>query len=147
MLPPKNTSKSRLNHLGFTLIEMMMVVVIMGILSALAYPNFTKSLYKARRSDAIEALLSLQQAQERWRSNNTQYATLDLLGISTSSAKGYYTLSLATTPNTTSYSAVATAAPSSSQSNDSNCQTLRVDVNPSGYSGQTLYSPSGCWSQ
>jgi type IV pilus assembly protein PilE len=134
-------------NFGFSLIELMIVVVIGGILAGLAYPSFTHSLYKARRTDGIEALLSLQQAQERWRSNNTQYATLSLLGLPTSSTKGYYTLSLADNPSATGYSAIATATQGSSQFNDHPCQTLRVDVNPANNPGQTLYSPSVCWSQ
>jgi type IV pilus assembly protein PilE len=148
MPPIRNPIESSICRHGFTLVELMIVMVIMGILSALVYPSFTNSLHKVRRSDAIEALLSLQQAQERWRSNNTQYASaISLLGISTTSTDGFYTLSLPTTPNSTSYSAVATASSGRSQWADSQCRTLRVDVNPSSNPGETIYSPSECWSQ
>lgn len=118
---------------GFTLIEMLIVVAIIGILSAIAYPSFMDSLRKSRRTDAVSALTRVQHAQERWRANNATYsAALDATGlnVSTVSPDGHY--SLAITNNTaTTYTAKATARSSSPQVHDTNCTVLQIRMNDS----------------
>ncbi|MEY4562758.1 MAG: hypothetical protein RLZZ618_2035, partial [Pseudomonadota bacterium] len=52
---------------GFSLIETLVVLALLGILVAIAYPSFANSLAKARRIDGRVALLELQLVQERWR--------------------------------------------------------------------------------
>lgn len=60
---------------GFTLIELMIVVVVIGILAAFAYPAYTDSLRKARRTDAQAALVGMAAAMERFMvSNGGSYA-------------------------------------------------------------------------
>lgn len=51
---------------GFTLIELMITVAIVGILAAVAYPAYTDSILKGRRAQARTALLELMQQQERY---------------------------------------------------------------------------------
>jgi len=58
---------------GFTLIELMIVVAIIGILAAIAYPSYQNSVEKARRSDAQGALLGLANAMERHFTANNSY--------------------------------------------------------------------------
>jgi type IV pilus assembly protein PilE len=58
---------------GFTLIELMIVVAIVGILASIAYPSYMDSVTKSRRSDAQAALLGLAQAMERNYTSNTTY--------------------------------------------------------------------------
>ena len=59
---------------GFTLIELMIAVAIIGILAGIALPAYQDYVRQARRSDAGAALLDFAQDLERWRVNNPSYA-------------------------------------------------------------------------
>ena len=77
---------------GFTLIETLAAVSIAGVLASIAYPTFEAPIQKARRTDALVALMQLQMAEERWRSNHRGYATLEELGAASTSANRYYAM-------------------------------------------------------
>lgn len=64
----------RMNFYGFTLIELMIVVVIIGILAAIAYPSYSKYMVQTRRSDAQIALTRMAAAQEKYFSDFGYYA-------------------------------------------------------------------------
>lgn len=156
----KTTDRSR----GFTLIEMLITIVVLGILAAVVYPNLSSYVKKGRRSEAYNALNAVQQAQERHRANNSTFATslTDAttasppgLGFgSTSTASGLYTLSLDSV-SATGYAVIATAVSGRSQADDSNCQQLRVRSasgslfygSASGDSAFTESSNNKCWSR
>jgi len=59
---------------GFTIIELMIVIGIVALLTALAYPSYAQYVLKARRGEAQQLLLNWSINQEIWRSNNVQYA-------------------------------------------------------------------------
>ena len=58
---------------GFTLIELMIVVAIIALLSAIAYPAYTDSVRKGKRAEGRAALLDLLQQQERYMTQNGSY--------------------------------------------------------------------------
>lgn len=62
------------NTRGFTLIEMLIVVVIIGLLAAVAFPTYQNFIRDARRADAKAALMDLASAMERHYSENLTYA-------------------------------------------------------------------------
>jgi type IV pilus assembly protein PilE len=64
-------------RLGFTLIDLAITVAIIGILSAIAYPNFAESMRKVRRAEARAALMQLMQQQERYYSQYGLYLPFD----------------------------------------------------------------------
>ena len=131
------------NTRGFTLIEVMVVVAIVGILASVAYPSFLSQVRKSRRSDAVQALSQLQQAQERWRANNSTYAsTIAALGVTSPTSGSYYALAITGTPTGSTYTATATAVSGKSQANDTGCTTLTVAVS----NGTATNMPTSCWS-
>jgi type IV pilus assembly protein PilE len=58
---------------GFTLIELMIAVAIVGILAAIAYPQYVEYVRKGRRAECRSALLVGAQKMEKFYSNNNQY--------------------------------------------------------------------------
>ena len=116
---------------GFTLLELLITIVIVGILASIAYPSFIDSIRKSRRSDGIAALTQIRHAQERFRANNPTYAgTLDNTGLNLSdtSPDGHYTM--AVSGNTTkAYVATATAKSGSPQISDLVCRVLKLELN------------------
>jgi type IV pilus assembly protein PilE len=61
---------------GFTLIELMVTVAIIGILSAIALPAYTAYVLRARTTEAFTALGGLQPVAEQYWSNNRTFSTL-----------------------------------------------------------------------
>ncbi|MDD5275581.1 MAG: type IV pilin protein [Methylovulum sp.] len=111
---------NKLRTQGFTLIELVVVVAIIGILAAIALPSYQDSVRKGRRGDAKGELMRLVQAEEKWRVSHTSYGTLTDIGGAV--ANSYYTF--AVTANTASAFTI-TCTPQNDQANDS-CGTLSI---------------------
>jgi len=120
---------------GFTLIETLAAVSIAGVLASIAYPTFEAPIQKARRTDALVALMQLQMAEERWHSNHRRYAALDELGASAASANRYYTLQIVSADED---GFALQAVASGSQARDQACRYLTLSV-----SGANVVQASG----
>jgi len=116
---------------GFTLIELMITVAIIAILTAIAYPAYTKYVLKGYRSEGLAMLNDAVARMERYYAQNNSYvgATLQTIGLTStnvatlSSPTGRYSLSLSVTPTATTYTVLATAV--APQTNDS-CGNLSI---------------------
>ena len=119
----------KLFNKGFTLIELMIVVVIMGILAAFAYPNYTRYIVESRRSDAQIALTQLAAQEEKYFSQCNTYIATPYTGGSvvlctglgtypTASSNGFYTLSVASATIATTFTATATPVAGTTQAAD-----------------------------
>ena len=114
---------------GFTLLELMIVVVIIAILAAIAIPAYGRYAFRAHRVDGQELLLRIANAQERFYATNNKYGALSGttgLGFNDPaiSEKGYY--SVASVVSSSSQAFVATATPVGAQANDV-CGALSID--------------------
>lgn len=126
------TALPRSQH-GFTLAELMIVVVVIGLLAAVALPTFMDAMRKSRRSEAFTALAGVQQAQERWRGSHASYAdTLGAgeegspgLGLPNETPSGYYAVSIAAA-DAAGYTLVAEGKSGTTQAGDSQCRKLAV---------------------
>jgi type IV pilus assembly protein PilE len=126
------TQGQRLRPSGFTLIEMMIALVVVGLLAMVAMPSLMDAIRKSRRGEAFAALSAIQQAQERWRGSNASYtATLSSLNVPNLNAagntsSGNYALSIDGSSQT-GYTVTATGVSGTSQELDA-CRKLSVQM-------------------
>jgi len=153
---------------GFTLIELMVVVVIATILLSIAVPSYMSQIRQSRRTEAKTAILDLSGREERYLSTNpagytNTPASLGYVGFGVGNpiGNGYYYLTVCSPATATcvpglnmpsppaapSYTIVASPVPGQSQVKDLQCQLLAVDAAGQQYAvdsngnDQTKY----CW--
>ncbi|SEI46937.1 type IV pilus assembly protein PilE [Allopseudospirillum japonicum] len=108
-------------HLGMTLIELMIVVAIVGILAAFAYPNYQESVRKSRRADGQALLLQAATRQEEYFNVHRTYADTVLKLYGTNSKKSndeHYTLNISACAGGIDECFRVTATPQGSQAVD-----------------------------
>jgi len=111
---------------GFTLIELMITVSIIGLLTILVYPSYISSVQQARRSDGKSTLLDVQAQLERCYTQSLSYSTcIPTLNLPVTSPETYYTVNVSGTAATTTYTLAATAV--GVQAQDTQCAVFFVN--------------------
>jgi type IV pilus assembly protein PilE len=121
-----------LNARGFTLIEVMIVVVIVAILAGIALPSYQEHVRKSRRIDARETLTRMAALQERFFFQNSRYSNkLSDLGGNTS-PEGWYSITMTHAPACAdgaacnNFTITATPPDGSPQKSDVKCATFSI---------------------
>jgi len=130
---------------GVTLLELMIVVVIIGIMATIAYPNYRQFVARAKRNEAKAALLQIAQNQERFYLQNNTYTT-DMTQLGFPVAGAYIT-------DTDSYSISVTVADANdftaiaiyqrADDEAGKCLTFNID----GRGGKTSAPYVDCWTR
>ena len=126
-------------QLGFTLIELIIVIVIMSILTLIALPSYQTWVLKSHRSDAMSSLAQDQTSIERCYAQTFSYsASCTAFPVFPhSSPQGYYTISL-TNQTATSYTLTATSK--GTQTRDTTCTTMSLNQ-----TGAKTATSTKCW--
>jgi len=128
---------------GFTLIELMITVAIIGILAAVALPSYRSSVLRSARSEGKSALLEAATRQEQFYLDNKTYtATITDLGITALTESGNYSVSAAATTNI-AINYTLTATPQGGQADDTDCANLTLTSN--GVKGASGTDTADCW--
>lgn len=147
---------------GFTLIELMVVVAVVGILAAIAYPSYQTYVLRSNRSEGQALLNEASARMERFYAQNNAYPTtvsgLNIVnnktasgGTTVLSSSGYYQLSMAvngtgTTAYTNNGPYLLTAIRSSTQTRDTICGDLTLnEQGVKGVSNNSSGTAADCW--
>jgi type IV pilus assembly protein PilE len=145
------------SSMGFTLIELMMVVVIAGILFFVALPSYREAILKSNRNAARGALMDVVSRQEQYFINNKEYADdLDDLGYGVNAADEYLIddqAQLASPENSAIYKIeivpISTltyqATPINRQAKDTKCNKLWLEQTGTRYVKDATLGVSECW--
>ncbi len=134
---------------GFTLIELMIVVAVLGILAAVAYPSYDESIRRGRRSDAQSGVLMSAQFMERYFTTNATYVGANLpssLQTSPESASAtgkFYDIQLSNVAANT-YTVTAVRSPSRPQSTDK-CGDFSVNQTGAKSLANNTATVDQCW--
>jgi len=144
---------------GFTLIELMIVVLVVAILATIAVPSYRSYLLRAHRTDATSALLRIRTAEEKFFLQNPQMGYTNEFGPAglhmapaaggtLPSENGHYTVQVAVpdpTPGATPQSFLITATPTAggAQMDDTRCTSFTLSSD--GIRGSSPSPVETCW--
>ncbi len=137
----------RLSKNGFTLIEVLIAVAIISIIAAIAVPSYTGFMIDTRRTDAIGFLSEVAGEQQRYFTENNQYAaTMKELGYGDAATfntpEGHYVVSVSNPGSTARFILTATPVTGGKQAGDTEC--LAFTISDTG-ARQSTGSDTDCW--
>lgn len=133
---------------AFTLIELMVVLVVIGILAAIAYPNYTEYVRRGKRAEAKAALMEGAQALERYYSTHGSYLDADgnfaavFAGQAPASGSANYTLAAQGAPTATAF--VLRATRSGSMAGDP-CGDFQISHTGARTLANATRTEAECW--
>ena len=127
---------------GVTLVELMIVVIVLGILAAVAYPNYRDTAARAKRNEAKAILLEIAQNQERFYLQNSRYGTLAELGydVPLETDSGTYAITVIG-PDASNFNAQALLAKPGNETGK--CNSFNIDA----WGTQTSLPYTDCWTR
>ena len=149
MNSPSSLSATCYRTAGFTLIESLFSMAIIGTLMSIALPQFELQWQKTRRQDAQNSLLQLHLRQLQWRGLHAQYASTlsELNWTGTHSTSKHYILNL---QSSDAQGYILHATPVGMQSRDTNCSSMSLRISENAKvlttsNASLLSDAEGCW--
>lgn len=150
---PRRSSPAEIRRAaGFTLMEIMVVVIVVGILATIALPSYKEAMQKSRRTDARESLMEAASRQEQFMLDRSTY-TKNMVDLGFTADPGiseelYYSIDRVDTPacdedSPTCYVLRATPRADFAQSADERCKTFTLDS--TGAQTATGTDADNCW--
>lgn len=141
---------------GFTLLELMIVIAIVGIIGVIAVPSYENSIVKSNRKAATACMLEASQFMERFYTTNLRYdqtaaatpvtVAMPTLGCRTDLASSY-SIAFQAAPTASAYTIQATPV-GRQLAKDTNCLILRIDqTGAKSVTGSLSATPNDCFSK
>jgi type IV pilus assembly protein PilE len=129
---------------GFTLIELMIVVAIIGILAAIAYPSYEEQVRKSRRAEATEGLMDVAARMERYYADKGEYLGATIAGFwgDNETEEGWYQVGFT---ELTDDNYTIQAVPAGAQATDKCGNFTLTSLGIQGVNGGSLTDVNTCW--